>query len=282
MNLDRRSRMRNFIDAKVLVAAVIAAGCGAASQSDGAPDAAPPTPAPSEPAASPPATSEPANEAPKPTEIHADRKDPEGGSLRQRLMKSHFNQTAAIREAVISGKIGKAVRPADALTDMEGVETLPKQWQVSVKQLQGASKRIREGSNIQEVAAATADIGRACATCHAAVSGPKIKVGDPPAQSDKMADRMKRHMWATERLWEGIYGPSDAAWKAGAAALEMDSFPKQTIAKGGVHAHSSAARFSKLSKSAANNKTGEQRAKLYSQLLTTCAPCHEAMGVTGD
>lgn len=272
--------MNRLIDTKLLAVAIIAAGCSAATQGSQQPESTPLPEATAPPTTPPPTTSQPASDAPKPADIHADRKDPEGGSLRQRLMKSHFNQTALIREAVISGKIATAVRPADALTTMEGVETLPKQWRASVEQLQVASKRIREGVNIQEVAAATADIGRACAACHAAVSGPKIDVGDPPAGSDKLADRMKRHMWATERLWEGIYGPSDEAWKAGSAALALDPFPKQKIAKGGVHAFSSASRFSSLTKTAANNKTGEQRAKFYSSLLTTCAPCHEAMGVT--
>ena len=94
-----------------------------------------------------------------------------------------------------------------------------------------------------------------------------------------MGDRMKRHMWATERLWEGIYGPSDEAWKAGAAALELDPFPKKELSKGGVHALSSAARFSKHAKHVGDRKTGEQRAKLYASLLATCSPCHDAMGV---
>jgi hypothetical protein len=280
--------MKLSIDSKMLVAALLVAGCGAATQNPDPPGAASATPA-DPPAAetaapdtgAPPAdtaaaTTEPA--APTKADIKSERKDGGEGSARQQLMKAHFNQTATIREALISGKIHKAVRPAAALTRIQ-VKELPKLWQRSVQQLQVASKRIREGSDLQEIAAATADIGRACATCHAAGGGPKIKVGVAPSDGGTMAERMKRHMWATERLWEGIYGPSDAAWKAGVAALEVNPFPNEALNKGGVHARSSAARFSKHAKGAGGQKTADQRTRLYSKLLATCAPCHEAMGV---
>jgi len=278
--------MMRSIDSKLFVLVLVAAGCGATPVSS-APlttDTAPPAEAPAPTAeVAPPSevTTESAAPASKPVDLTTGRKEEEGGSLRQRLMKVHFNQTAAIRDAVIAGNLHKAVQPAAALAEMEGVETLPKRWQYSVEQLQLASRRIREGSDIQEVAAATADIGRACASCHASVSGPKIVVGSPPGGADSMGDRMKRHMWATERLWEGIYGPSDNAWEEGAAALELDPFPKDKLSKGGVHALSSAARFAKFSANAAERKTGEQRAELYASLLATCSPCHAAMGV-GD
>jgi len=198
--------MMRSIDSKLLVLVLVAAGCGATPVSSTPPatDTAPPAEAPAPAEVAPPseATTESAPPASEPADLSTARKEEDGGSLRQKLMKVHFNQTATIRDAVIAGNIRKAVQPAVALAEMEGVDTLPKRWRFSVEQLQVASRRIREGSDIQEVAAATADIGRACASCHASVSGPKIDVGSPPGGADSMGDRMKRHMWATERLWE--------------------------------------------------------------------------------
>lgn len=277
--------MMRSIEFKLLVVALVAAGCGAATEGTAPPatDPAPPDTGPVATAEAEPPPTDTAEAPPPEPEKSADlssaRKDEGEGTLRQKLMKAHFNQTADIRDAVISGDLRKAVQPAASLTDMKGVDTLPKRWQVAVQQLQVASKRIRESSDIQEVAAATADIGRACATCHTSVSGPKIEVGTAPGGEGSMGERMKRHMWATERMWEGIYGPSDKAWKEGAKALELDPFPKDQLSKGGVHALSSAQRFGKYTKNAASLKTGEKRAALYASLLSTCAPCHDAMGV---
>jgi hypothetical protein len=88
---------------------------------------------------------------------------------------------------------------------------------------------------------------------------------------------MKLHQWATERRWEGLYVPSDAAWKAGVDALEADPFPKKDVDKGGVHARSSASRFSQLVGKAKAARSGDQKAKVYASVLTTCAPCHSTM-----
>lgn len=194
-------------------------------------------------------------------------------------MRDHFKQTISVREAVIWGKPAQAVTPAQGLAGLDGVSSLPKHWQVSVTQLQEAARRIRQSSDLTEVSAATADIGRACGLCHTATKGPHINVEAAPAVEGSVASRMRRHQWATERLWEGLYVPSNAAWTAGAAALDLDPFAGDTLAKGGVHARSAASRFVAQAKALGQAKTNDARGAAYAELLSTCAPCHEAMGV---
>ena len=202
---------------------------------------------------------------------------PPPGSLLARLMRDHFEETAIIRAAVIDGNIQDAVAPASSLVNMEGVEKLPVDWQTPVEELQRASERIRHSPDVPEAAAATADIGLACGDCHRKVRGPKAKLSEPPPSGGPLAERMKRHAWATERLWEGHYVPSDAAWKAGAQALEGEPIPREALKPGGVYARSAAERFSKLAASASQQKAPEERGKLYASLLATCSSCHVAM-----
>lgn len=194
-------------------------------------------------------------------------------------MRDHFQQTVTIREALIWGKLSKAVAPADSLANLEGIATLPRHWQVSATQLTESARRIGEGSDIATVAAATADIGRACGLCHASAHGPPAEVGEPPATDGSVTSRMRRHQWASERLWEGLYVPSTAAWNAGAAALEMDPFAGDALKKGGVHARAAASRFNTQAKTLSQAKTDSARGAAYAELLSTCAPCHEAMSV---
>jgi hypothetical protein len=194
-------------------------------------------------------------------------------------MRDHFKQTVTLREAVIWGNVSSAVVPAESLAGLEGVKTLPKHWQVSATQLQDSARRIRQSSDLSEAAASTADIGRACGLCHTAVRGPKITVEAAPAFDSSVPSRMRRHQWATERLWEGLYVPSDQAWNAGAGALDMDPFPGEALKKGGVHARSAASRFTATAKTLAQAKTSEARGAAYAEILSTCGPCHEAMGV---
>lgn len=198
------------------------------------------------------------------------------GSPSEEMMRSHFKETELIRKAVIEGNLSAAVAPAKALAHVEGLEELGKNWRVAVESLQEASSRIGSSPDMTGAATATADIGRACGVCHRVGAGPKANVGSPPEAGTTLDSRMKRHVWATERLWEGLYVPSDAAWNAGASALAGDTFPAPILKKGGVHARSAAERFQKTAAKSASLKKAEERAQNYATLLETCSACHQA------
>lgn len=180
-----------------------------------------------------------------------------------------------MRTAVINGVLSDVAVSAEALSNMEGLGKIEPAWQSSIDVLQYAAKRIRRSSDIPAAAAAIGDIGIACGACHKAMgASPALKVDAPPGADGSLAARMRRHAWATDRLWEGIIVPSDASWKAGAAALSGEPFPKEVLDKGDVHARSSAARFRSLVATAASRKTPAERGQLYATLLETCSACH--------
>ncbi|MBS2011356.1 MAG: hypothetical protein JST00_00480 [Deltaproteobacteria bacterium] len=196
------------------------------------------------------------------------------GTPRERLMRSHFREVALIRAAVIDGKLADAVGPADALSRNEGLGKIDPSWQSSIDVLEYAAKRIQHGSDIPAVSAAVSDIGIACGACHKAAGGPKATAEPAPATGATLAARMSRHVWATERLWEGLYVPSDAAWKAGADALSGEPFPKEVVDKGGVHGRSAADRFKTIVGTLASKKSPQDRGQAYASLLETCSACH--------
>ena len=132
----------------------------------------------------------------------------------------------------------------------------------------------RRSSDIPAAAAAIADIGIACGACHKVAGGPTAKADAPPSTDATLASRMRRHVWATDRLWEGIIVPSDASWKAGAAALSGEPFPKEVLDRGDVHARGAADRFKSLVATAASKKKPDERGQLYATLLETCSACH--------
>jgi cytochrome c553 len=192
-------------------------------------------------------------------------------------MRSHFKEAGLMRIAVVNGVLSDAAAPAEALSNMEGLGKIDPSWQSSIDVLQYASRRIRSSSDVPAAAAAIADIGIACGACHKAVGGgPAVKVDAPPITDGSLQSRMRQHIWATDRLWEGLFVPSDASWKAGAAALSTDPFPKELLDKGDVHARSAAARFKSLVATAASQKKPAERGQLYATLLETCAACHAA------
>ena len=193
-------------------------------------------------------------------------------------MRAHFKETELIRNAIITGKLNNAVSPAKALANMEGMGKIAPKGHPAVELIKVASRRVGNSPDAPAVAAATADIGVACGSCHRSSNGPKLEVGKPPAAGTTVASRMARHVWATDRLWEGLYVPSDAAWAAGADALTGDVFPEEVRKKGGVHGRSAADRLASLVATAGSKKTPQDRATLYAAMLETCSACHGVMG----
>ena len=193
-------------------------------------------------------------------------------------MREHFTQAEVIRHAVVSGKPRDAVQPALALAGSADLANLPAAWRASLERMRTASRRVQNSSDLAEAAAGTADIGVACGGCHESQGGPKADVGEAPASGNSVVSRMARHSWAMERLWEGLFVPSSAAWKAGAKALQGEPFPSEVLERGGVYGRSAAKDFKSLSAQAALRETPKDRAALYAGLLGTCATCHLATG----
>lgn len=232
----------------------------------------------SAPPASGPSPSKPAAEEPAPLEPAAGTSTlPAAGGPLAQLMHEHFKEADVIRHAVVSGKPRDAVQPAAALGTAE-IANLPAPWRASMERMRVAASRVQNSSDLAESAAGTADIGVACGGCHESQGGPKVSVGEAPAAGSSVVSRMARHSWAVERLWEGLYVPSSAAWKAGAKALQGEPFPPEVLEQGGVYGRSAAKDFKRLVAQAALKETPKDRAALYAGLLGTCATCHLATG----
>ncbi len=204
---------------------------------------------------------------------------PPGASL-DRVMRAHFHDALLIRQAVIAGTPEQAANPATVLALIENLDDLPPGWRDFVERMQQDARRITNSTSAVQAAAAAADLGVACGLCHQKLGGPRVSSEPPPAEGTTLEGRMKRHMWASERLWEGLVVPSSDAWNAGAKALTSSPFPEEVLKSGGVHARSAASDFAKLVAKAPTKQTIEERAGLYAELLVTCGTCHRAIRET--
>ncbi len=256
-------------------------GCGSTTPTAGSPPP-PNAPAVAAPSAPGPAASTPARAAPVGQEAGKPKPDvPPPGSSTGRVMQAHFTDALLIRKAVIAGTPEQAASAAEALAKAESLDALPAGWRQSVQRMQQIAGRITNSTSASQAAAATADLGVACGECHLQRGGPKASTEPPPALGTALTDRMQRHVWATERLWEGLTVPSSEAWTAGANALSTSPFPAEILKQGGVHGRSAAGDFAKLVGKAPTKKKVEERAALYAELLVTCGGCHRAINETG-
>jgi hypothetical protein len=194
-------------------------------------------------------------------------------------MTDHFVIATWSRDAVINGVLEALREPLDAIADFDYSAVTPEEWMPRVSRMQAAARATATAPSLTIAAAGVAAMAAECGDCHAEhrkgpYFGPDIKAPKTPPP-DSLGERMQRHLWAADRMWEGLTGPSNEAWNAGASALAR--------APGGSPASElplpadfveRLTDLRRLGKSALEVRRPEQRAKTYGLLIASCAGCH--------
>ena len=194
------------------------------------------------------------------------------------LMADHFTQATTLRQAVIDGEIETGKRAAASLAGLSLGDDLPEPWKKGLDPFMAAAKKGADASTLDELALATGELASACGSCHQSLGGPSFEPGDPPAVASGTQAHMQRHVWAVDRAWEGVVGPSDAAWAAGTDLLaeapltsyEMGKSVPPEVSQLATRVHDMGAKGNAIT------KLGE-RGQLVGELLGTCSSCHGAV-----
>ena len=92
---------------------------------------------------------------------------------------------------------------------------------------------------------------------------------------------MVRHIWAADRMWEGLVGPSEEAWLAGAEALSETGPALAEAFRASLPAGVLAGFLEEVNALAnqaiTSNERGE-RPGIYGRILDACHRCHAAKG----
>lgn len=182
---------------------------------------------------------------------------------------------ARLREAVLRNDadvIGTEVQWFDAWLAAQGRSGAPPVPRVPVDQgLEGEASRAG--------ALVLAKVGETCGACHGmSARGPSYADINQPVDPSGVLPHMRRHAWVTERLWEGISGPSEQRWQAGLTALLSRPLPPEGFQGREEDLLSPAAELApwlrRIGLVALRTSDPGQRSELYADLLATCAECH--------
>ena len=198
-------------------------------------------------------------------------------------MQMHFTAARAIRTFVIAGQLDGVPESAEWLIEHETPPGLPAGWRPYIADMRQYAEEAADAGHLVFAAAALAEMARTCGECHAA-NGVRIdfeaNVESPPAGSNMNA-KMRRHLWATERLWEGLIGPSDLAWNRGVTLLagthlevaDFNVMPEQAPTLRYL-----LKRKREIGRAGVEAKTGRERSALYGEFLGMCGDCHQLVG----
>jgi cytochrome c553 len=196
-------------------------------------------------------------------------------------MRRHFVEISELRDAVIEGDLETIHERAQWMTEHEDPSTYPVDWRPHVAEVVAAAQRLTDVAAIDEAAGKTARLAASCGGCHESVKAdPGFRLPDPPAPGDSVRSAMAHHQWATERMWEGIVGPSENAWRLGtegfadAPGCDLDFEPEPGASN--EFLIELCEQVGKIGKRAAAATDPATRAEVYGEFLTTCAYCHNA------
>jgi cytochrome c553 len=199
-------------------------------------------------------------------------------------MDEHFNRAAELRDAVVEARLDQAAEPARWLAGHAALPDLPDSWAPYLDSLRQAAARAADATDVPAAAVATAQVAEACGMCHSALGAhPASNIEGALPEGGDAAAHMRRHVWAAERLWEGMIVPSDKLWQSGAEVLtEVPLVPEEITADPSIRpqVQELETRVHELGAAAMKAGTPEKKTEIYGELLGTCGHCHGMLDVT--
>ena len=177
-----------------------------------------------------------------------------------------------IREAVLNDNLAAVKEPATWLAERTAPDGAPDTWNRWMGDLHASTEAAADAKDLKSAAQAVGQLGEACGARPTALGvTPTFTQSQPPQTASAVPIHMAVHHWAADRLWEGLIGPPDEAWRAGVAALQAEPLEVTSLLKEGVIADEIVA----LTKTVhAPIDEGPGRAQVVGTILAACADCH--------
>jgi len=200
---------------------------------------------------------------------------------RQSHMQTSFMRATQIRDAIIAGDLEGAKAAAEEFNAEDHYAVMPEDWKGWIERVRQHAGEVALASDLGAAAQGLASMALACGNCHhhtkqGPATGEQEALGHPERAAPDLATRMQRHQVATDELWLGLLGPSDALWKQGTVTLtraEMVAPMKEgEPVDGYVASEVESVRTDATAARAAETHVG--RAESYGNLLARCAGCH--------
>lgn len=184
----------------------------------------------------------------------------------QAHMYAHLDRTGELHDALVRGDLDRAITPATWIATHQERQDFTGRSAYFQDAMRAFAAEVRDSNTLHDAAYAAARLGQTCGDCHRENEvEPRFLIGTalPPTGGGAKAE-MARHVWASERMWEGLVGPGDLGWNSGAEALvggwlNTRELVRQIYDLGGK------------ARTAANSS---ERAELYGEFLHSCNECH--------
>jgi hypothetical protein len=193
-------------------------------------------------------------------------------------MYAHFDRAGEVHDALVRGELDRARTAGEWIASHPEPRSLADVPEEFLFAMQGYAAQVSQSNHLEEAATAAAHLGRTCGDCHREQDvEPRFLVGTAPPSGDGPKAEMALHIWASERMWEGLVGPGDYAWRSGAEALKHGWLDPRDVASEPQDRERIGELIRQvyaLGSRAEQASDSEQRAEIYGEFLNTCMECH--------
>ena len=216
------------------------------------------------------------------------------------VMQEHAALSVAARNALIRGELEVAQQAMRKLVFFMKHAPTPEQGKEYARLTKELAEEAREASDLEEACMAFARLSYACGQCHHALDrGPPIEL-EPSPEGEDLEMHMRRHYWATERMWESLLADSTSGFQAAAEVLaeaplhgsrDPDQESHDGVTRLAYEVHDlafAAAVEGKVREDEYVPRPGEEvedeptawgQAQIFGQLLAACNQCHTMLEV---
>lgn len=197
-------------------------------------------------------------------------------------MHESFDLLRATERLLIRGKLEDAKQLALSIGAAEDPPGLAP-WAAYSARVRERAVALGNAPSLEDAVQRQAALAAACADCHVA-SGAMPELAPYPAaplDQDTLDARMARHVWAADRLWEGIVTGVPEPWAAGLEVLAQAPLASMQTTK---QRAALAKQLQRLASQARRTRLAdpEARAKVYGELLTVCTGCHTSSSTSSS
>lgn len=250
----------------------------------------PPEPAVTGTGAAPAGEGDPDPEGPIPERAEL----PAASPVAQR-MHERYETASSLLDAVTQGDLGEARSWARSVTPLPAT-ALPSPLRDDGDPVAALAERLTNTSSTDEAAKTTAAMALACGRCHQAADAtfrwpdddePTLSSPEDDAPDDELLAQMAGHRRAVRLIWEGLVSADGARVDLGArrfrdAPLLVGDAPPEPDQEHPPGLAALEARAHRLAGEIPEEADLDGRARVFGNLLGTCADCHRRIAALGD
>lgn len=197
-------------------------------------------------------------------------------------MTGHYIEATHARDALTSGNLKGFQEKMRGMYNEATEATAAPEYEKGHRAMRAAMQRAMNSNDLGLASTRTAELAGRCGACHARGKGPRFAPVGLEVTENDTEQHMLRHQWALDRLWDGLSGPSDIAWREGGRALQELALPAKHFKGAGAQRADQVKAWSErvhaLGDAAAEAATPAGRTRVFGLLLETCARCHALLG----